>query len=199
MERIEVLKGPQNTLFGRGSQIGAIHFLSVAPGNITEGYATLGTGNYKQKEFRGALNVPVVKNKLFIRLAGFYDFRDGYVENSFGGTLNGKNTIAGRLSASYLPARNHRLNLVVNYQKDDTPGIAFMSRLFQNSSGDTDIFTYRASLEQGENLMTGKNLFDATLNYKFSINEHTYWTSITSYRKSTSSARWDGDGTAALR
>ncbi len=72
-----------------------------------------------------------------------------------------------------------------------------MSRLFQNSSGDTDIFTYRASLEQGENLMTGKNLFDATLNYKFSINEHTYWTSITSYRKSTSSARWDGDGTAA--
>ena len=105
--------------------------------------------------------------------------------------------MAGRLSLRYMPAENHRLDLTVNYQKDDTPGIAFMSRLFPNTLGEMDIFNYRASLEQGGNLGTGKDLFDATLNYKYNLNEHTYLSSITSFRKAASSARWDGDGTAA--
>ncbi len=197
MERVEVLKGPQNTLFGRGAQIGAIHFISKSAVNETEGYLTGGLGNYNQKEFRGAINVPLVKNKLFVRAAGVYDFRDGFVKNSFGGTLNGKNTTAGRLSVRFLPSVNQKLDLILNWQKDNTPGIAFMSKQFPNTSGVTDIFKYQASLEQGKNLGTGKNLFDATLTYKYLINEHTYWSSISSYRESTSSARWDGDGTAA--
>jgi len=105
--------------------------------------------------------------------------------------------MAGRLSVRYLPAKNQKLDLILNYQKDETPGIAFMSKQFPNTEGDTNIFNYRASLEQGKNLKTGKELFDATLNYKYTINEHSYWTSVTNFRKSTSSARWDGDGTAS--
>jgi outer membrane receptor protein involved in Fe transport len=197
MERVEVLRGPQNALFGRSAQIGAIHFISNRPGNITEGYASVAFGNYNQREFRGAINVPIVKDKLFARAAGFYDFRDGFVENTFGGTLNGKNTLAGRLSVRYLPARNHQLDLILSYQNDDTPGIAFMSKQYPNTEGDTDIFNYRASLEQGDNLYTGKKLFDATLYYKYIINEHTYLSTITSFRKTSSGSRWDGDGTAA--
>ena len=197
LERVEVLKGPQNTLFGRGSEIGAIHFICKSPVNSTEGYISAGFGNYNQKEFRGAVNVPLVDNKLLIRASGIYDFRDGYVQNTFGGTLNGKNTTAGRLSLRYLPVKNHQFDLIINYQKDDTPGIAFMSKQFPNTVGDTDIFGYRASLEQGKNLRTGKELFDASLYYKYNINEHTYLSSSTSYRKATSSSRWDGDGTAA--
>lgn len=197
MERVEVLKGPQNTLFGRGAQIGAIHFITKSPDNNTSGYMTIGLGNYNQKEFRAAINVPLIKDKLFIRAAALHEFRDGYVNNTFGGTLNGVNTNAGRLSVSYLPSTSHKLDLVLNYQKDETPGVAFMSRQFPNTLLDTSIFTYRASLEQGKNLKTGKDLFDVTLKYRYSITEHTYFTSVTSYRKSTSSARWDGDGTAA--
>jgi outer membrane receptor protein involved in Fe transport len=197
MDRVEVLKGPQNTLFGRGSQIGVIHFISQSPSNITGGYLSAGIGNFNQREFRGAIDVPLIENKLLVRAAGLYDFREGFVENTFGGTLNGINTLAGRLSMRFLPAKNHKMDLILSYQNDDTPGIAFMSKQFPNTAGDTDIFSYRASLEQGENLGTGKKLFDATLYYKYNINEHTYWSSITSYRKSTSSARWDGDGTAA--
>jgi iron complex outermembrane recepter protein len=197
MERVEVLKGPQNTLFGRGAQIGAIHFISKGPDNKTDGYLTAGLGSYNQKELRGAVNVPVIGNKLFVRAASVYDARDGYVTNSFGGTLNGKNTTAGRFSARFLPAKGQKLDLVVNYQKDHTPGIAFMSKMFPNTLGETDIFSHHASLEQGTNLGTGKEFFDATLTYRYIINEHTYWSSISSYRKSNSFARWDGDGTAA--
>jgi len=197
MERVEVLKGPQNTLFGRGAQIGAIHFISKSPANTTEGYLSGGIGSYNQKEFRGAINVPLIENKLFVRAAGVYDYRDGYAENTFGGTLNGKNTLAGRLSFRLLPSKNQQLDLIINYQKDDTPGIAFMSKQFPNSLGETNIFNYQASLEQGENLNAGKELVDATLFYKYIINEHTFLSSTTSLRKVTSSSRWDGDGTAA--
>jgi len=123
MERVEVLKGPQNTLFGRGAQTGAVHFVSKMPVNKTEGTVTAGIGNYSQKEFRAAVNVPIIEDKLFVRAAGIYNARDGYVDNTFGGTLNGKNTVAGRFSARYLPAWNHKIDLVLNYQKDDTPGI----------------------------------------------------------------------------
>ena len=52
-------------------------------------------------------------------------------------------------------------------------------------------------MEQGENLGTGKDFFDATLNYKYYVNEHTYWSTISSYRNSNASSRWDGDGTAS--
>ncbi len=197
MDRVEVLRGPQNALFGRSAQIGAVHFISNSPRNITEGYASVAFGNYNQREFRGAINVPIVKDKLFARAAGFYDFRDGFVENTFGGTLNGKNTLAGRLSVRYLPAKNHQLDLIISYQNDDTPGIAFMSKQYPNTEGDTDIFNYRASLEQGENLYTGKKLFDAGLYYRYTINQHTYLSTITSFRKTSSGSRWDGDGTAA--
>jgi outer membrane receptor protein involved in Fe transport len=197
MERIEVLKGPQNTLFGRGAQTGAVHFISKMPGNITEGYLTAGYGSYNQRELRAALNVPLVEDKLFVRAAGVYNARDGYVDNTFGGKLNGKNTVAGRFSARFVPQWNHKIDLVLNYQKDDSPGIAFMSKQFPNTNGVTDVFSGTASLEQGKNLGTGKDFFDATLNYKYYINENTSWSSITSYRKGDSNARWDGDGTAS--
>lgn len=197
MEQIEILKGPQNTLFGRGAQIGAVNFISKKPGNQKEGYFTAGFGEFNQKEFRGAVNIPVLRDKLFVRAAGVYNFRDGYVQNTFGGTLNGINTLGGRFSVRFLPVFNHKIDLVLNYQKDDTPGIAFMSKMFPSTLGETDIFKYNASLEQGENLGTGKNLFDVTLTYKYFLNEHTYWTSTSSYRKNSSFARWDGDGTAA--
>ena len=197
MERVEVLKGPQNTLFGRGAQTGAVHFISKMPVNTTEGYITLGAGSYNQQEFRAAVNLPAIKDKLFVRAAGIYNSRDGYVKNTFGGTLNGKNTVAGRFSARYIPQWNHKIDLVLNYQKDDTPGIAFMSNMFPNTNGVTDVFSGTASLEQGKNLGTAKDFFDATLNYKYYMSEHTSWSSITSYRNGNSSARWDGDGTAS--
>ncbi|HKJ80235.1 MAG TPA: TonB-dependent receptor [Prolixibacteraceae bacterium] len=197
MKQVEVLKGPQNTLFGRGAQAGAIHFISKKPVNDFEGFVTAGIGEFNKKEFRGMVNLPVIDNLLFVRAAGIYKARDGYVDNTFGGTLNGENTIGGRFSARFLPSINHKFDLVVNYQKDDTPGIAFMSKQFPNTLGETDIFNYNASLEQGENLGTGKEILSTALTYKYFRNELNYWTSITSFRTTSSFARWDGDGTAA--
>jgi len=197
MDRVEVVKGPQNTLFGRSAQAGAIHYVSKMPTSEFGGMLSAGYGDYGQKEVRGVLNVPIIENKLAVRAAGIYSAMDGYVTNTFGGKLMGKETIGGRFSAGFHPAWNHHVTLVMNYQKDNTPGVAFMSKTLPNTEGVADVFSGVASLEQGTKLGTGKEILDATLNYKFYINEHNYWTSITSYRKTSTHARWDGDGTAS--
>ena len=197
MQQVEVLKGPQGTLFGRGAQIGAIHYISKKPSNDFNGFVTAGLGNFKQKELNGAINLPIIENKFMVRIAGIYDYQDGYIRNTFGGNLNGKNTFAGRFSASYLPSVKDKIDLVVNYQKDNNPGLGFMSMKYPNTEGSTNPFGYVASLEQGKNLAGQRDLFDATLTAKHYLNENSYWTSTSSYRKIGAYSRWDGDGTAA--
>ncbi|MFW6277358.1 MAG: TonB-dependent receptor, partial [Prolixibacteraceae bacterium] len=197
IEQVNVLKGPQNTLYGRNAQIGAIHFISKKPANSTGGYLTAGIGNFNKKEFRGAVNIPVIEDVLLLRAAGIYEDREGYVENTFGGTLNGDNNLGGRFSMRFLPAFDHKIDLVANYRKDDSPGIAFMSKQFPNTYGETGVFSYRASLEQGERLGTVNENMSGALTYKYSRDELNYWTSITSYQTTSWINRWDGDGTAA--
>ena len=85
----------------------------------------------------------------------------------------------------------------MNYQKDDNPGLGFMSMNYPNTTGSKDPFGYTASLEQGKNLANNRDLFDATLTMKHFFNENNYLTSISSYRKISTYTRWDGDGTAA--
>jgi iron complex outermembrane receptor protein len=197
MQQVEVLKGPQGTLFGRSAQIGAIHYISKKPTADFNGYITAGLGNFNQSKLNGAINFPVVENKLLLRAAAAYDYRNGYIQNTFGGKLNGKNTIAGRFSASYLPSENDRIDLTVNYQHDDNPGLGFMSMNYPNTESSTDPFGYTASLEQENNLSVERDLFDVTLSARHYINETHYWTSTSSFRKIDDYSRWDGDGTAA--
>jgi iron complex outermembrane receptor protein len=197
MQQIDVLKGPQGTLFGRGAQIGAINYISNKPTHNFNGFVSAGIGNFNQKQLEGALNIPVIKDKLLFRVAGIYDYSNGYIRNTFGGTLNGKNTVAGRFSASYLPSKRDKIDFILNYQKDRNPGLGFMSMHYPNTEGSTNPFNYVASLEQGKNLANNRDLFDATMTMKHFFNENNYLTSVSSYRKIGTYTRWDGDGTAA--
>ncbi len=197
MHQIEVLKGPQGTLFGRGAQIGAIHYISNKPTSDFYGNITAGIGNFSQREVNGMVNIPVFKNKLMVRAAGLYDYNKGYIQNTFGENLNGKNTLAGRFSVRFIPTFKNKIDLVMNIHKDDNPGLGFMSMNYPNTEGSKNPFNYVASLEQGNNLKIQKDIFDATLTMKHFASENNYWTSISSYRKIGTYDRWDGDGTAA--
>ncbi len=197
MQQVDVLKGPQGTLFGRGSEIGAINYISQKPSNNFNGFLTAGIGNFNQKEIDGAINIPIIKDKLLIRAAGIYDYQNGYIKNTFGGYLSGRNTLAGRFSATYLPTTKDKIDFVLNYQKDKNPGLGYMSMTYPNTEGSNNPYNYVASLEQGKNLANNRDIFDATLTMKHFFNENNYLTSISSFRKISTYTRWDGDGTAA--
>ncbi|GHV48183.1 TonB-dependent receptor [Bacteroidia bacterium] len=197
MERIEVVKGPQGTLFGRGAQIGAIHFISRRPTDGLDGYLSAGLGNYGMTELEGAVNIPVIDGKLTTRLAGIYSYQDGYVTNTSGGKLNGKNTVGGRFSATYKPVRNLRFDWVVNYQNDDNPGTAFMSKRYPNANGSKDIFNYETTLDAGKKWWNKREVFGTSLQGKYFFNENNYLSSVTSYYTNSVDHRYDGDGTAA--
>ncbi|MDR3261410.1 MAG: TonB-dependent receptor, partial [Tannerella sp.] len=197
MERVEVMKGPQGTLFGRGAQVGAVHFITQKPTSDFGGYLSAGLGNYAMKEVEGALNIPVIENKLTARIAGIYSYQDGYVKNTSGGDLNGKNTIGGRFSLRYLPIHNLKIDFVANYQKDDNPGTAFMSKRYPNAKGESDIFKYEASLDEGKKWFNKRDVLGASLDAKYYFNENNYLSSTTSYYGNTADHHWDGDGTIA--
>ena len=103
LERVEVLKGPQGTLFGRGAQIGAVHIIQNKAQNETSARLEVGTGNYGERFATGHVNVPLVDDQLFGRVAAYYQKRDGYLENRTGDDLNGKETFAIRGLTRWLP------------------------------------------------------------------------------------------------
>lgn len=198
LERVEVPKGPQGTLFGRGAYLGVINFITQKPKADFGGYVSVGLGNYNMREVEGVVNVPVLKNKLSLRAAGIYSYQDGYVKNLSGGNnLNGRNTLGGRFSATYTPVRDLKIDWLINYQKDDNPGTAFMSRRYPNSKGESDIFKYEASLDPGKTWFNKRDVLLSSLSIKYDITETGYLTSIASLVNNTVDHHYDGDGTVA--
>jgi iron complex outermembrane receptor protein len=80
---IQVLKGPQGTLFGRNATGGAVLFTTQQPTNDLSGYITVRGGNYDLRYYEGALNVPIVDDKVLLRVAGFSEAREGYQYNLY--------------------------------------------------------------------------------------------------------------------
>ncbi|MDB5394364.1 MAG: TonB-dependent receptor [Rhodospirillales bacterium] len=81
LENVQVLNGPQGTLFGRNTTGGAILFTPQKPTNVFEGYGQVTVGSYNWREFEGAVNVPIVSDKVLLRLAGDVSMRDGYTKD----------------------------------------------------------------------------------------------------------------------
>lgn len=195
LERVEVVKGPQGTLFGRGAEIGGIHVIRNKPVNYTTGELTLGYGTYNQKMANGYLNTPVVKDKLANRFAFSYDERDGFIKNEAGGRLNGKNTWAFRNSTRFWVNDRTTFDLILDYQYDNYPGTSFKS----DNSGyyaNTDP-NAPANLEQGENLYIKRHVGGATFLADHSFNDNWKLTSISGFRAFKSDESFDADGTPA--
>ncbi len=81
IERVEVLRGPQGTLYGKNTAAGAISVISKAPVGEFEGAAELVVGNYNARETRGMVNIPFDDNGSAIRISGYNVERDGFDDN----------------------------------------------------------------------------------------------------------------------
>ena len=122
LENVQILKGPQGTLFGRNTVGGAILFEPKKPTNDFEGYIQAQLGNYNDKEFEGAINVPI-DDKLLVRVAGSLARRDGYTVNLYNGQdLDDRNYESWRVSITWRPTDDFQNELVYNGLYKDENG-----------------------------------------------------------------------------
>ena len=117
LERIEVLRGPQGTLYGKNTTGGAINFITHKPGFDQEGYIKLGVGNYRRKEAEGAFQAGLIPERLAVRFAFTYTKADGFVHNVLAGypDMEGIDQYGARLSLLYKATDN--LDLTLRYSK----------------------------------------------------------------------------------
>jgi len=121
VERVEVLKGPQGTLFGRNSTGGAIRIFTKEPQDEFEVGADFDYGNFDALRFRGFLNVPLLEDAVFARLSGLLKLRDGYSENVFTGRrLDDEDTWALRAKVRVLPREDVSLLLSGDYSREQS-------------------------------------------------------------------------------
>ncbi|WP_029013538.1 TonB-dependent receptor [Niveispirillum irakense] len=199
IERVEVLKGPQGTLFGRGAQIGAVHIISAKPElDRMGGSGRVAIGDYGQQTYEAVVNAPL-SEKAAIRLAGISRQRDGYVENLAPGTkedLNGIGVQALRGSVLLEGSEDFTLTGIVNYQKDDYTGTSFKNNRFAPAGGSISPFE-PAQLNRGDELGVDRELFNVNLTAEYRLSDSLNLTAITGYRKFDTNEEFDADGTQA--
>ncbi|HEX6223910.1 MAG TPA: TonB-dependent receptor plug domain-containing protein, partial [Chryseolinea sp.] len=83
VERIEVLRGPQGTLYGRNAMGGVINIITKEPTNTLHGFGEINIGSAGQQRYSLGVRAPVIPNKLFLGVAGMYDRADGFYTNVY--------------------------------------------------------------------------------------------------------------------
>jgi iron complex outermembrane receptor protein len=129
LARIEVLKGPQGTLYGRNATGGAINLMSALPGDLPEGYAVFGYGNFKTVDVEGAVGGPIAENA-GVRLSGFAKRRfSGHQLNRTTGQRHGEiETWALRGIAAYRATDTLAFTLILNGGRDASDMTYFQHR-----------------------------------------------------------------------
>ena len=118
VDRVEVLKGPQGTLFGRNTAAGAISIITNKPSDQFEGMVDFKTGNYNKEEGTIVLNVPIT-DTLAARFDGIVNRRDGYTVNSFNGQdLNNEDNESTRMALRWRPDGD--TDILLSWDHDNT-------------------------------------------------------------------------------
>ncbi|GEQ98535.1 TonB-dependent receptor [Iodidimonas gelatinilytica] len=119
MQRVEVLRGPQGTSFGRNASAGLVHLVTQRPTFDFSGRISAGAGSHERYETDGYINVPL-SEKLAARVAYNFDTFDGYTESiSTGKGLDGQQNFSIRGSLLFHPTDRLSLYFKAEYNKDD--------------------------------------------------------------------------------
>lgn len=132
LERIEVLRGPQGTLFGRNATAGVVNVVTAKPDlNDFAGSAQFEYGNYDSIKATAMLNLPV-GDMIGVRVAGFYLNRDGYTRNQFDDTrIDGRDMYAVRGSLRFEPGPDTTIDLMGYYFRENDDRLRIQKQLCQ--------------------------------------------------------------------
>ncbi len=119
VDRIEVLRGPQGTLYGKNTIGGAIKFITHRPGDVFRANGSIAAGSYDQIDIKGSLSGPLAPG-ISAGVAVLHAEHDGYVQDRLDDReYNDKNTFAARGALAINPSPNIRIDLTADYARDD--------------------------------------------------------------------------------
>ena len=177
VERIEILRGPQGSLYGRNAMGGVINIITKQPTNYSSGSAELSVGNYGQKRMNLNIKTPVIKDKLFAGVSGLYDARDGYYQNQYNQLpYDRQKGISGNYYLKYIINKQWSINFNTKHRDQENKGA------FPLVIGVEEAFKNPFILNQ--NATT--TMIDKTINSSLSIlyNGNTYqFSAQTAYQK----------------
>jgi iron complex outermembrane receptor protein len=209
-EQVEVLNGPQGTLFGRNSAAGVVNITtqkpSFTPGAVIEG----SYGNYNDNQIRASITGPLIGDVLAARLTAFETHRDGVLPNSFNGASDNSIGRSGaRLQFLFTPNAQLSVRLIGDYSiEDDTCCVSVLKSIVSpslNNAASQDTLAAFAALgyhplattaytqiNSPDDMLTDQHSFSAEVNYNLGWAD---FTSITAYRYWHFHPLQDSDGT----
>ena len=140
VERVEVLRGPQGTLYGRNATGGVVNVITNKPASNFSGSVTVELGNYGSARYFGYINAPITET-LSLRVAGFGLQRDGYVTNLLtGDDIDTRNIFSGRITLGWEPSATARAYLMYEgFSENDTRSAAARKQLCLKDPGPASI------------------------------------------------------------
>ncbi len=182
LDRVEVLRGPQGTLYGKNATGGAVSFYSRNP-SLTDydGYVTLGAGNYRARDVHAAVGGPLVDGSVGWRVALLYEKRDGWVNSVVPGVepLNGVDALAARLTLVAKPTDALSATLKASFSRSG--GTPYGAHALNT---DPAVYSgYISWFDNGAKYAVHKDIRNDSVSLKldWEINAHLQLTSVTGY------------------
>ena len=206
LERVEVIKGPQATLFGTASAVGAISITSARPREGFSGEITGGYGNFNQTLLSGFVNAG--NDVVAGRVAFEWKQRDGYVENLSERQeedLYAQDQLGVRASLRFTPNDALTVDLIGTYDRQRHGGTPFISRRLPTEAGPGDPFgvahlggsPLSAEVLGNDQLGLVRDVYDVNLTASYELADGLTFTTVNGYRDFDSREVFDADGSAA--
>jgi len=200
IDQVEVLKGPQGTLFGRNTPAGVLKFDSAKPTQDFEGYASASYATFSTINAEGAVSGAIVPGVLAARLSGLYQHRDNWVDNTFTGkknVLEGYDQFALRGQLLWTPTEQFSALLNAHYQHlDGTPRV-FRANIIQKGTNNFVAGFERDKIAQDAEPRATQKVESSGANLKLTYDFGDglpELTSITAYERVDTFSRADIDG-----
>ena len=205
LERVEVLRGPQSTLFGKNASAGIISIITREPQFDLGGYGEVSYGNFNAIIVRGGVSAPL-SDTIAVSIDGNYNKRDGYgFDVALNDKVNERNRYGARASILFKPSDDFKIRLIADYDRIDE-NCCITANIVDGPTGNAVrglggriISNQPFAFQTATNLPTS-NKID---NYGFSgqldwnLNDSMALTSITAYRVVDSNTNQDSDFTSA--